>query len=66
MNAVLPGIILPDGSRYAEEEIKRRVPTGRAGRYGEVAGFVAFLLSDASAYITGQNLRIDGGLTRGV
>jgi NAD(P)-dependent dehydrogenase (short-subunit alcohol dehydrogenase family) len=66
MNAVLPGIILPDGSSYAVEDIARRVPTRRAGRYGEVAAFVAFLLSDASSYITGQNLRIDGGLTRGV
>ncbi len=66
MNAVLPGIILPDASRLAETEIARRVPSRRAGRYGEVAEFVAFLLSDASSYITGQNLRIDGGLTRSV
>jgi NAD(P)-dependent dehydrogenase (short-subunit alcohol dehydrogenase family) len=66
MNAVLPGIILPDGSRHAEAEINRRVPFRRAGRYGEVAELVAFLLSDASDYITGQNLRIDGGLTRSV
>jgi len=45
---------------------ERRGPSRRAGRHAEVAGLVSFLLSDASAYIAGQNPWIDGGLTRGV
>jgi NAD(P)-dependent dehydrogenase (short-subunit alcohol dehydrogenase family) len=39
---------------------------GRYGRVAEVADTAAFLLSDAAGYITGQNLRVDGGITRGV
>ncbi len=66
MNAVLPGIILPDESTHAADEISNRVPLRRAGSYNEIAAVVAFLLSEAGSYITGQNIRADGGLTRGV
>ena len=38
----------------------------RYGRVEEIAATIAFLLSDGGAYITGQNLRVDGGLMRGV
>jgi len=63
MNNVLPGFIdsLPE-----KEERRSRIPMGRYGRAEEVADTIAFLASDAAAYITGQNLRIDGGLTRAV
>ena len=63
INAVLPGFIdsLPEKS-----ERRERIPAGRYGTTDEIAGTVAFLLSDAAAYITGQNIRVDGGLTRGV
>lgn len=63
MNNVLPGFIdsLPE-----QEERRSRIPMGRYGRAEEVAATIAFLASDAAAYITGQNLRIDGGLTRSV
>ena len=63
MNNVLPGFIdsLPES-----EERRSRIPFGRYGTVAEVAGTVAFLASDAASYITGQNLRIDGGLTKSV
>ena len=63
MNNVLPGFIdsLPEKS-----ERRERIPMGRYGRSEEVAELIAFLASPRSAYITGQNIRIDGGLTRSV
>ena len=63
MNNVLPGFIdsLPE-----KEEFRRRVPLGRYGRTGEIAEVIAFLASDGAGYITGQNLRVDGGITRSV
>jgi NAD(P)-dependent dehydrogenase (short-subunit alcohol dehydrogenase family) len=63
MNNVLPGFIdsLPE-----KEEFRSRVPMGRYGRVAEVAELIALLASDRAAYITGQNIRIDGGITRSV
>ncbi|MBL8688440.1 MAG: SDR family oxidoreductase [Rhodospirillaceae bacterium] len=63
MNNVLPGFFdsLPE-----KEAAKQRVPLGRYGRVEELAKTVSFLLSDGAGYITGQNLRVDGGITRGV
>jgi NAD(P)-dependent dehydrogenase (short-subunit alcohol dehydrogenase family) len=63
MNNVLPGFIdsLPEKSDRRE-----RIPMGRYGRSDEVAELIAFLASARSSYITGQNIRIDGGLTRSV
>lgn len=63
MNNVLPGFIdsLPE-----KEDRRARIPMGRYGTAEEVAGLIAFLASDASSYITGQNIRIDGGITRSV
>jgi len=63
MNNVLPGFIdsLPES-----EERRARIPLGRYGHVEEVAELIAFLASDRSSYITGQNIRIDGGITRSV
>ena len=63
MNNLLPGFIdsLPE-----KEEFKERIPLKRYGKAEEVAATAAFLISDAAAYITGQNIRIDGGITRSV
>ncbi len=63
MNNVLPGWI---DSLPATEERRDSVPMKRYGRAEEVAELVLFLASEKSSYITGQNLRIDGGLMRSV
>jgi NAD(P)-dependent dehydrogenase (short-subunit alcohol dehydrogenase family) len=63
MNNVLPGWI----DSLPEVEARRdSVPMKRYGKAEEVAELVAFLASEKSAYITGQSLRIDGGLMRSV
>ena len=63
MNNVLPGFIdsLPE-----KEDRRARIPMGRYGTAKEVAELIAFLASDRSSYITGQNIRVDGGITRSV
>ena len=63
MNNVLPGFIdsLPE-----KQEFRERIPMGRYGKTEEIADVVAFLASDGAGYITGQNIRVDGGITRHV
>ena len=63
MNNVLPGFIdsLPE-----KPELRDRIPMGRYGRTAEIAEVIAFLASEGAGYITGQNLRVDGGITRSV
>jgi len=63
MNNVLPGFIdsLPE-----TEDRRARIPMGRYGREDEVSSLIGWLASEDGAYVTGQNWRIDGGLTRGV
>lgn len=63
MNNVLPGWIdsLPE-----KDERREQVPMARYGRAEEIAATVAFLVSDGAGYITGQNLKVDGGLMRGI
>jgi 3-oxoacyl-[acyl-carrier protein] reductase len=66
VNAVAPGFIDTDmtsqlGDKFREKALQQ-VPLGRFGTAGEVAQAVLFLVSEASHYITGQVLQIDGGL----
>lgn len=63
MNAVLPGYI---DSLNHDESTRQSIPMKRIGRVKEMAETVAFLLSDAAGYITGQSIKVDGGLTRHV
>lgn len=63
MNNVLPGWI---DSLPATEERRQSVPLGRYGTSQEIAATIAFLASDGAAYITGQNIRVDGGVTKSV
>lgn len=70
VNAISPGTIrtpavtdIPDNPEIPFME--RRTPLGRLGEPDEVASLAQFLASDEAAYITGQNIAIDGGLTAG-
>ena len=63
MNNVLPGFIdsLPE-----KAEFKDRIPMKRYGKTDEISATIAFLASEGAGYITGQNIRVDGGITRSV
>jgi len=66
VNAVSPGLIETDMTAALtdteREQIRSQIPLGRAGKPEEVAGAVAFLVSSEADYITGQVIRINGGL----
>ena len=63
MNNILPGFIdsLPEKADFL-----KRIPLGRYGKVSEISAVVEMLASDGGAYITGQNIRVDGGITRSV
>ncbi len=63
INNVLPGWI---DSLPQTDERRGSVPMGRYGTSEEIAATVAFLVSEGAGYITGQNLKVDGGLMRGI
>ena len=71
MNVVSPGAIQIErnAARYADPDFRRavtaKIPLARPGTPDDVAGAVAFLCTDAAAYITGANIPVDGGWTIG-
>ena len=66
VNCVAPGFIETDMTKELTEDQKAllldRVPAGRLGEAAEVAALVAFLASDAAAYISGETIHINGGM----
>lgn len=67
VNAIAPGFIETDMAKAlaekAREALLSQIPLGRAGTAADVAALGVFLASDASAYITGQVIQVDGGLS---
>ena len=59
MNNILPGFI---DSFDVSNEVRSMIPMKREGRVDEIENTVVFLLSNKSSYVTGQNIRLDGGL----
>lgn len=66
VNAVCPGLVstaMTDELGHFEQSVTRAVPMGRPAHLHEIADCVAFLASDTAAYITGQSIAVDGGLS---
>ena len=67
VNAVAPGFIDTDMTGSIDAEVRKKlyaqIPMKRPGTVADVARMVAYLASDAAAYVTGQVLTIDGGLS---
>ena len=63
INNLLPGFV---DSYDVDVQTKSTIPMARSGTIQELAKTVAFLVSDDASYITGQNIRMDGGLARSI
>lgn len=67
VNAVAPGMIETDMTQALSDSVREQligqIPLGRAGRTEDIAATVAFLASEEAAYITGQVIAVDGGMT---
>ena len=63
INNILPGFI---ESLKPKKEFLKRVPLKRVGKVSEISAVVNLLASDSGSYITGQNIKVDGGITRSI
>ena len=63
INNILPGFI---ESLKPNKEFLKRIPLKRAGKVSEISAVVNLLASDSGSYITGQNIKVDGGITRSI
>ena len=63
INNILPGFI---NSLEPKKKFIKKVPLKRPGKVSEISAVVKLLASDDGSYITGQNIRVDGGITRSV